>query len=340
MILSITTKPDQTIFFKVFGTNNKLVAFAVYFGVVWLLSEIYHETNTRVLEILPCPATLSMVYIFIGFTIFLPIWFFNPPENLSIIPLKDYIFISIANCLGLLGTAHAFGSGTEGFINAVKCSQCVSQSIFSVLVLQQIFPWEVYCSLFPIITGVALASVTEIHFTWLGFFSALLANFTYELRIVMSKSLLSVENLKHISPADLFRVLTLLTFLEILPVAIYLEGHTLVDSWLKIKSSEANCIILAVDVIIAGFAYYLHNEGSFWILGMVSPLTVAVFDTLKLIILLIFSTLIFFTPISMNGATGCLLALVGTFFYVVAQNRNVSNDDLPPEVEDEDKNLI
>jgi solute carrier family 35 protein E1 len=96
-------------------------------------------------------------------------------------------------------------------------------AVLSASILGTIFPLSVYLTLVPIVAGVGIASAKEMSFTWTGLCAGLASNFFYQLRIVLSKKELS-DDKNTLTPANFFRVLTILSAIELLPISVALEG--------------------------------------------------------------------------------------------------------------------
>jgi len=62
--------------------------------------------------------------------------------------------------------------------------------LLSALFLGDAPTLPIILSLFPIVGGVALASVSEVSFNWTGFLSAMGSNITFQSRNVLSKKLM------------------------------------------------------------------------------------------------------------------------------------------------------
>ena len=78
---------------------------------------------------------------------------------------------------------------------------------------------------------------------------------------------------------------------------------------------------LLSNLLISGFSYYCYNEVAFWILGSISPMTHAVGNTVKRVIIILASILILKAPISNYGMLGSTIAVLGTFAYSAASNQ-------------------
>ena len=119
----------------------------------------------------------------------------------------------------------------------------------------------------------------------------MISNLFYQLRIVLSKKQMtdpasSSSSVSKISGPNLFRIVTLASFLMLLPVALFCEGIALarVIRQLCGNSSGSNNSLLLFHLLVSGVSYYMYNEIAFWILDLVHPITHAVGKSISPII--------------------------------------------------------
>ena len=68
-----------------------------------------------------------------------------------------------------VGAVLSLGAGAVSFTHIVKASEPVVSAALSAVMLGAIYHPITYLTLLPIVGGVALASLKELSFTWLGF---------------------------------------------------------------------------------------------------------------------------------------------------------------------------
>ena len=73
--------------------------------------------------------------------------------------------------------------------------------------------------------------------------------------------------------------------------------------------------------VLSGLTYYLYNEVAFLALGKVNPVTHAVGNTIKRVVIIIASVVAFNTPISLLGGVGSAIAIFGTLLYSLAKQK-------------------
>ncbi len=308
------------------------VRLVVYYFLLYFFTVVYNIANKRVLNAIPLPATVAVVQLFLGIPLFLPLWFMKPPGNLlqshSPVPLMQ---VSVAHALGNLATIYSLGSGAVSFTHVVKSAEPVFSAVLTGLIMRSVLAPQVYLSLLPIVIGVAMASATELTFSWFGFTTAMISNLFYQLRIVWSKQLITGSNSSNngnmigaeskISGSNLFRLITIIAAFFLLPIALFLEGGMILPVWRAAEADPTLGWSLIGDILVSGVAYYLYNEIAFWILDLVHPVTHAVGNTIKRVVLIVASVLVFRVPITLQGETGSAIAIAGSLLYGLASHK-------------------
>jgi len=324
-----------------------------YFVIWYVLTIVYNISSKKLLDIFPLPATISVIQLIIGIPVFLPIWLYKSPV-ISTKNIEQYSKIAFFHGMGNYATCISLGSGAVSFTHIVKAAEPIFSAVLSALIFKTIFPFEVYLSLFPIVIGVGLASSKELSFTWISFFSAMASNLFYQLRIVLAKKEMtnsnnsnisnssnSISNTKSIdkalskmenntittatatttrnpddliSPENLFRIITIISAMQLIPIALLLEGSKLQSLYTNIINS-GNYEDFISSMLISGVSYYMYNEVAFWILGLVHPISHAVGNTIKRVVIIFASIILLKTPITLQGMLGSMIAVLGTLAY-------------------------
>ena len=72
---------------------------------------------------------------------------------------------------------------------------------------------------------------------------------------------------------------------------------------------------------LSGLAFYIYNEASFLTLSKLSPVTHSVANTLKRVVIIVASCIVFKTPMSLIGGIGSGVAVLGTLMYSLAKKK-------------------
>lgn len=298
----------------------KTMRLGFYFFLWYFFTVVYNISNKRVLNELPLPATLAAVQVILGIPVFLPAWLIKRPSFESVKTILPALSkIGFMHALGNLATVVSLHWGAVSFTHIIKAAEPAFSAVLSALLLGSYFPLSVYLTLIPIIGGVAMASVKELSFTWLGFLAGMASNLFYQLRIVLSKREFSGD-VNTLSPANFFRVLTIISSMELLPISLALEGYKIRSTWRAAVESGVDMDSLVANILISGFSFYCYNEVAFWILGSIHPITHAVGNTIKRVVIIMAAIAILKSPINFYGVVGSTIAVMGTLAYSIAQH--------------------
>ena len=83
----------------------------------------------------------------------------------------------------------------------------------------------------------------------------------------------------------------------------------LLSSLLQVQKMGTGSDVLKYSAM-SGLAFYLYNEASFQALERLSPVTHSVANTLKRVIIIIASCVVFNTPMSKEGMLGSAVAVM------------------------------
>merc|ERR1719298_367155 len=172
----------------------------------------------------------------------------------------------------------------------IKASEPVVSAGLSAVLLGAIYHPITYLTLVPIVGGVALASLKELSFTWVGFIAAMGSNVASALRGILAKKTMGNGVGENMSEANLYAVLTILAFIAMVPISLALESPAMVMGTINNAiAAGMTPKYLWIQSILAGAFYYLYNEVAFLALGRVNPVTHAVGNTIKRVVIIIAS---------------------------------------------------
>lgn len=288
-----------------------------YFAAWYYLNVQFNILNKQIYNYFPYPWFVSCVHLIVG--LFIMAFFWGSKLVAYEQPDKDFL-----KALTLPAFLHAFGhcltnvsfaAVAVSFTHTVKTLEPVFTSIGSYMVTGTVYPLPVYLSLVPIMAGVALASATELSFTWLGFLTAMSSNVAFSARAIFSKKLMA-----KMTPLNLYNWVTIVALLFCLPFAVYFEGATLSAGISKAIALKGQTEFLTALALV-GFYYHMYNQVAYQALGKVAPVTHAVGNVGKRVFVIGFSILALGNKISMQTAVGSAIAVLGAGLYGVVKSK-------------------
>lgn len=291
----------------------------------YILNVGYNIGNKRVLNALPVPWTAATVELFFGFPYVALLWStgLRKTPKLSLDNVRTLssqaFFLAATHVLGVI----SFGAGAISFTHIVKATEPVWSALLLGVCFREILPLPVYLSLVPIIGGVGLASLKELSFSWLSFTAGTLSAVTSATKAILSKKVLDGKPLgENLTPANMFAVLTILGFLFILPASLLMEGPSKVSAAVTAALAAGYIKVQLFRLLsISGFLYYIYNEVAFLALSEVAPVTHAVANTVKRVVIILASVVVFRNPVSKLGALGSAMAILGATAYSIAKSK-------------------
>lgn len=306
------------------GGLAETLTVATYFALWYLFNIGYNIYNKQSLNALDFPWTIATLQMATGILYFVPLWLLGirkaPKLNFS--ELKTLFPIALCHTGVHVGAVIALGAGAVSFAHIVKASEPVVTCLFNAVLLGQILPLPVYATLLPIIGGVAIASMKELSFTMLALASAMLSNVSSAARGVLSKKTMSGKKIgENLDAQNLYAVLTAMSTLILIPACLAIEGTGFFKGFNDVvKAGDFTKKSLATLLGLGGATYYAYNEVAFLALGKVNPVTHAVGNTIKRVVIIVASVIAFKTPMSTGSIIGSSIAIAGTLLYSLAMN--------------------
>jgi len=294
----------------------------VFFAIWYVINVIYNDMNKTVLKVLNLPWTIAALQLGLGLLYVGPLWLtgIKSAPRLNSSNLGTIAPIALIHGLGQCVTVLSLGAGSLAFVNVVKALEPFFNVIFAAIFMGDMLPWQVNACLIPVVAGVAVASAAELNFTWDCFAYAMGSNVAFSLRGVLTKVSSSKPKGENMDAGNTFAIVTAVAFLAVLPAALYLEGPLLQSEWDKaVKVGTYSENELLGRILASGLSFYLYNEVAMYTLDAVHPITHAVGNTIKRVILILFSVVRFGTPMTTQSAVGSAIAIGGVFAYSIAK---------------------
>lgn len=315
-----TTDPEE-----IDDSMKRTLRLTGLFALWYILNIGYNIGNKSVLNALPLPWTAATIELFFGFPYVAFLWLtgLRKAPKLSFDNIKTLssqaFFLAATHVAGVI----SFGAGAISFTHILKATEPVWSALILAVGFGEFLPLPVYLSLVPIMGGVGLASLKELSFTWLSFTAGTISAVTSATKAILSKKVLDGKPMgENLTPANMFAVLTILGFLFILPASLVIEGPVAIKAAYAASLAAGHTRGELLRMLSAsGFLYYLYNEVAFLALSEVAPVTHAVANTVKRVVIIIASVLVFRNPVSKLGAIGSAIAILGAMGYSVAKSK-------------------
>eukprot|EP00980_Cylindrotheca_fusiformis_P028431 scaffold22599_cov139-Cylindrotheca_fusiformis.AAC.22 len=162
----------------------------------------------------------------------------------------------------------------------------------------------------------------ELSFTFLALASAMLSNVSSAARGVLSKKTMSGKKIgENLDAQNLYAILTAMSTIIMIPFMLAFEGTGMFKACGDLVASGKFTRRSIFTLLGFGSAsYYAYNEVAFLALGKVNPVTHAVGNTIKRVVIIAASAVAFTTPMSTGSIIGSSIAIFGTLLYSLAMN--------------------
>eukprot|EP00929_Paragymnodinium_shiwhaense_P071641 TRINITY_DN363_c0_g1_i4.p1 TRINITY_DN363_c0_g1~~TRINITY_DN363_c0_g1_i4.p1 ORF type:complete len:434 (+),score=115.12 TRINITY_DN363_c0_g1_i4:109-1410(+) len=292
------------------------------FVSLWYLFNIqYNIQNKKLLKVFDATWAVSWWQLAAGVPIALFMWSSGLLKKPSVTAddVKKLAPVGAAFSFGQMATVASLGAGAVSFTHVVKALEPALNAIASAFVLGQVFHPLVYASLIPVFVGVGMASASEMSFTMFAFGAAMASNFFFVTRNVLATKLGGVGQMGEdmiTRKTNQLCVLTMVATAVLFPVALCLPGGLLSvgPAW-ELALQRTSLGNLCYMLLASGFHFFMYQMSSFWVLSQVPPITHSVLNTLKRVVIIIVSILVFRNPVTAQGAAGTGVAIGGVLLY-------------------------
>lgn len=271
------------------------------------------------LNVLPAPLIVGSIQFGTGALYCALVWLLRlrPYPRLTPAGKSAVAKVGAYHALGQLASMISLGAGPVSFTHIVKAMEPFFSALVSGLYFGKWMQPQVYATLIPVVCGVGYACMNELNFSWLAFAAAMASNVLFALRAVMSK--LALQSGKaagtNLTPPNMFGLVTVAAFVISLPIALIWEGRGFADLWTAALDQVENTSHFVRAIVLSGFFHYLNNEVMYLALGKVHPVTLAVGNVVKRVVILVSSIMVFRNPISFQAAIGSGVGISGVLLY-------------------------
>jgi len=319
-----TTAPAKNLF----SADN--IALSSYL-VIWYLGNVFYNIyNKKACIALGKNAAgtsnahwaLSALQLFFGVLFVLPMWLtgIRKAPEMTIDNWKEIAPVGLWASLAHAFSVLALGAGAVSFGQIVKAGEPVFAAGTNAILLGQIDHPVVYLALLPIIGGVALASLKELSFSVTALVAASMANQAAALKNVVSKGVMGKSWAKNLGPSNTYAVVNILALLFTIPFVLFFDLKDAGAVMDQVKAMGTGKDVIKFSAF-SGLAYYIYNEASFLALSKLDPVSHSVANTLKRVVIIIASCIVFKTPMTLIGGIGSGVAVLGTLLYSLAKGK-------------------
>merc|ERR1712141_29479 len=238
---------------------------------------------------------------------------FGVRTTVDIPMLKFYLMLvplGIGKLLVSTSSHMSIWSVPVSYAHTVKAMMPIFTVLISRLIFHETQSLMVYLSLVPIISGVAIATVTEVSFELFGMVMALLCTMVFALQNVYTKRAIKDLRLNHL---HLLTRLAHIAFVIAVPLWLVTDAPQIANNT-HLASQEAFVWFIA-KLALSGFINFSQNIMAFSVLNLLSPLSYSVTTATKRIVIIAVSILTLKNPVTMLNVTGMVMAVVGVFLY-------------------------
>jgi solute carrier family 35 protein E1 len=300
---------------RVFAKAWPTIELGGLFAGWYYFSIAFNVYQKALLKAAPIPLTVTFAELALGSAMCALAWVggLKKAPEMKKTMVKPLLTLGAAHMLGNALTNVSLGKVAVSFTHTIKALEPVFSVGLSAVFLGNIPSLAMVASLVPIIGGVAIASATEVSFNLAGFVSAMGSNLAFQSRNVLSKFVMTGEDMKKLDYINLFSGITIASTALALPLALMFEIPKMNVAY--IASSGVPLAVTAKNLLLASLCFQLYQQLSFMVLSKVTPVTHSVGNSLKRVVVIAASVVIFRNPVSATNIAGTAMAIAGVILY-------------------------
>lgn len=313
--------------------TSRVVPLLSCLSLWYAFNAAFNVQNKVILNSFPYPWAVSWVQLASGLLFVLPMWLSGarkPPKVDAGLLLK-FAPIAALHCVGHGLQVASMGAGSVFFTHVIKATEPLIGMLVLLAFTGTIAPWWVNACLLPIVGGVGLAamkpgSVMDVSDLW-GFASiaALASTVAFAIAKLFAKQLMSkdMKQQRNLHAANNYGVLTCCSTAVLFLPSLIGEGRPAFEALCAMEDPLA----FSRHLLLCGFLYYGYNEMGFRCLDLLSPVSAAVANSLKRVVVLIAAVLFLGEHVTGQRILGASIAMGGVLLYSLAKARAAK---LPP----------
>lgn len=298
------------------GGIGQTLTLGILFGLWYLFNIQFNIYNKQLLKGFPYPVTITAFQFLVGGLLACAMWLTRLHKKAEGSFVENAVSVSplaVVHTLGNTLTNISLGAVAVSFTHTIKALEPMFSVLLSALFLGDKPSLPVVLTLLPIIGGVVLASTAELSFTWKGFLSAMGSNVTFQSRNVLSKKFMgkgkgSLDNI------NLFSTITIISFFLLAPIALLVDGPVFMPAAMAARG-VADTALVYQRALLSAVCFHAYQQVSYMILQRVSPVTHSIGNSVKRVVVIASSILVFRNPVTQQNLVGTAIALAGVFAY-------------------------
>nr|CAD2206925.1 unnamed protein product [Meloidogyne enterolobii] len=290
----------------------------------WSSSSVSSILNKLALQSYPYPLTIALSACLNNALYALPLIkiFKITTVHISTGYLLRVIFpISVGRAVGITSAYFALWKVTVSYAQTVKGTMPIFTVLISRVLLGERQSLKLYFSLLPVVVGVFIASVTEIHFNLFGLCSSFISTAVFAFLNVLAKKVFDETGMH---PISLLALNSQLATLLLFPFWAWTDGSRMWELAHLTNSKQhqqqnnnnhAPDSYFLILLALSGLCSFFSNLCAFMLIHQLSTLSYAVTNAAKRIFVIVLSLITLKNPVTTLNVCGMFISVFGVLIY-------------------------
>lgn len=306
--------------------ESRAPALTLYLFLWYLFNAGFNVTNKLVLNKFPHPWVVSWFQLATGLLFVVPAWTsgFRSPPLVDKKLLLSFLPIALLHSSGHASQVAAMGLGTVFFTHIIKAAEPFIGTIVVLVATGKIAPWYVNACLLPVVGGVAYAASKpgmgfDLSTLWaVPSLLALASTVAFAIAKLLAKGQMTPEKKRdsNLGAANNYALLTCCSSAVLLLPSMLAEGPAAAASFASMGPQR---LAFAKDLLVCGGFYYAYNEMGFRVLDLLSPVSQAIANSAKRVVILFAAVAFLGEAVTPRKMAGSALAIGGVTLYSMAK---------------------